>query len=141
MLYKFRWISLFCCWLILAFLSAAFAVDETIEISLKLTGKLKVKRRTSDNYMMTVENWRIDSDYTQSSEYTLVRDPSGRIGGVPTEFYGVMEARNMLFEPTLSPRDKVTFRLSGQIDVNTCQDFSDPLSSSARLLTFRSHRN
>jgi len=122
-------IILFSSFLGFVLIAAPQAVDEVIEVSLNLTGRLEAKRRTSDNYPMTVENWTMDSDYAQTTDYTLVREPSGRVGGVPTFFFGVMEERNMLFEPTLSPFDAIKFNLTGSIKVTGCVSLLDPLSA------------
>jgi len=109
--------------------ATAQPVDEVIEATLSLSGRLEAKRRVSDNFSMTVENWVMDSDYTQNADYTLVRETSGRIGGVPTYFFGTMEDRNMLFEPTLSPFDVVEFKLTGSIKVTGCASLTDSLSA------------
>lgn len=120
---------LLCCVMFIIFTTAAFAVDEAIDVSLSLTGTLKSKIRDSGNYSMYIQNWTIESEFTQSSEYTLIREASGRIGGVPTFLYGAMESRNALFEPTVSPLDPVTYSLRGNLKVTGCVSLNDRLSS------------
>ena len=110
----------------LAFLVCAQVVmlaqpaNETLEVSLTLSGSLEAGRRVSDNFLMTEEQWFINSTFTQSSNFRLVREPSGRVGGAPTSLFDAMSAQDSLFEPIVSPFDAVEFKLWGQIAVVTC---------------------
>lgn len=107
-----------------AAMGATFVVaqtSDTIDMSVTVTGSMDYQAYQSASFEMSQEAWRLRSDFTQSTEFTVLRPAPDRIGGAPSAFFSMMrEGGDDLYQPILSPFDPFTRNFTGEIRVTGC---------------------
>jgi hypothetical protein len=125
-----------------AAISAAIAQQESVEVTIRVTGSIDDYRRDSDNYMQTVVQTTTNSKFTEESKFTLFRDTaSGDIGAMSMndlQRIAATTAHVNLMEPTFAFEGTTQHSISGTIKVDTCiprggVHVEAPVGSQARI--------